>query len=417
MLFLRKLLCLSTVTAVVISVSGCLFDGTPIGKSPNINSITTTAVSHTVTAAKNNTDTPKNDVHIYDTSDVLDFYTSSLTAKEKKVFGEVYKGIMNYQKKINVTPGVIPSDNIDAFLTFVTSVSSDIHQLSENYALYADDNGYVTGLGMNYTRNSTVGKKELATLNTKVSIICKKVQSLSDYDKLIFFHDYLLRFCSYTLDAKNPFSAYGCLIDGKAVCEGYSKAFSILCLNAGIPCINVIGNADDGNTENQAHMWNMVKLDGRWYHIDVTWDDPKGIFDSDYLKYDYFNVNDEMINTDHEMIKSVYMSYPIANSLQQNYFVKNGLFLENDADSKSLIRSAIKKSLSQSNSYVRFRCQSDEKYQSVINELFNRDDNNQVFFNLLNSTVIGNGFDVSTEEYSLVENPDTRIITIQLKLL
>lgn len=409
--FPYKIVCLST--AVVISLSGCLFEGMPIGMNSDINSITTSVSQTTTTKAK--TPAPKA-THIYSTNDTLGFYTASLSADEKKVFGEVYKGIMNYQKRINVTHSVIPSDNIDEFLTFVTSVGSDIHQLSENYGLYADDNGFVTALDMEYTRNSEVGKKELAKLKTKINIISKKVQPLSDYDKLKFFHDYILRFCSYSVNAPNPYSAYGCLVDGKAVCEGYSKAFAMLCQSSGIPCINVIGNANDGSSKTEAHMWNMVKLDGNWYHIDVTWDDPKGIFGSDYLKYDYFNVSDEMIKSDHQATKNMYMNYPVANSIRQNYYVKQGLFLKDNADSKAFISNTIKKSLDSSDRYVRFRCQSDKKYSSVTQEFFNSDNNNEGFFDLLCNTVDKYGYAASTAEYSLVESPETRIITIQLEL-
>ena len=62
----------------------------------------------------------------------------------------------------------------------------------------------------------------------------------------------------------DAYSAYGCLVKGKAVCEGYSLAFNAIMLELGIPTKRMSGGG---------HAWNMVKIGNRWYHVDVTWND------------------------------------------------------------------------------------------------------------------------------------------------
>ena len=112
----------------------------------------------------------------------------------------------------------------------------------------------------------------------------------SRYDKLLAAHDWLtLNNCynqfflngfSQSRIGDTPWSALSALegnTDQKApVCEGYSRAFMVLCKEMGIPCILMSGNARtsaDGNSG--GHMWNYVQMeDGMWYAIDVTWDDP-----------------------------------------------------------------------------------------------------------------------------------------------
>ena len=78
----------------------------------------------------------------------------------------------------------------------------------------------------------------------------------------------------------------GALVEPGVVCEGYAKAFKIICDKINIPCVVVFGNYDE--TEDAAHMWNYVQMeDGIWYAIDVTWDDVDGE-DGREIKYQYF---------------------------------------------------------------------------------------------------------------------------------
>lgn len=69
-------------------------------------------------------------------------------------------------------------------------------------------------------------------------------------------------------------TAYGVVMDGVGVCQSYSLAYNILCRKAGIECINVYSNGI-------GHMWNMVKIGGEWYNVDVTYDDP--IYENDNI--------------------------------------------------------------------------------------------------------------------------------------
>ena len=99
---------------------------------------------------------------------------------------------------------------------------------------------------------------------------------------------------------------------GKFVCEGYSKSLKILCDRFGIPCALVSGTA---GTNNEAHMWNYVQMDdGRWYGVDVTWDDS-----GTQPVYNYFLKGSNQMETDHTATppavnnKEVAIDYPSIN--------------------------------------------------------------------------------------------------------
>ena len=97
---------------------------------------------------------------------------------------------------------------------------------------------------------------------------------MTDLDKALALHDYLVLHIAYAYKdyingslGGNVYNIYGALQEGKAVCQGYAYAYYILLNNVNIENRMVVSN-------NMNHAWNMLKIDGKWYHVDVTWDDP-----------------------------------------------------------------------------------------------------------------------------------------------
>lgn len=114
---------------------------------------------------------------------------------------------------------------------------------------------------------------------------------MGEYDRVKAFHDYLVNNTVYGGSNDRKYTAGGALVDGKAVCDGYAMAFDLLCYLSGIECIRVTGWAKE------SHAWNKVKVDGSWYNVDVTWDDP--VSSRPMLIYDYFLISDAAIARDH----------------------------------------------------------------------------------------------------------------------
>lgn len=119
----------------------------------------------------------------------------------------------------------------------------------------------------------------------------------SEAELLRAFHDYIIHCCEYdyetflnlAISQPEPFTAYGALLGGKAVCDGYSSAFAMLCRAAGIPCIYV------GSSELN-HSWNAVFTDGQVLFVDVTYDDnddPSGAVNTDH----FLKTRDEFLAT------------------------------------------------------------------------------------------------------------------------
>lgn len=175
--------------------------------------------------------------------------------------------------------------------------------------------------------------EEMSEMNRESEAVADSIlegidEKMSEYEKLKYIHDYLVKNCSSDAEDEYSNTIYGTLVRKKALCEGYSKTFSYLCNRLGIENMIITGQTS------VPHMWNMVKVDGNWYHIDVTWDKPEGLLLELYpnmVMYQYFMVTDSVIENDHTIVP-ILRDAPHAYSTRENYFVKEGKYITGGDD-------------------------------------------------------------------------------------
>lgn len=125
-----------------------------------------------------------------------------------------------------------------------------------------------------------------------------RFDGMTDFDKLLLAHDYIASHCAYYevddyYGDNLSYSAYGVIINKKAVCQGYSFAYEAILSRLGFDDILFVVS------DSLNHVWNLVKLDGKWYNIDVTWDDPMQINydmnnpDMQLIRHNFFLISQE----------------------------------------------------------------------------------------------------------------------------
>ena len=130
----------------------------------------------------------------------------------------------------------------------------------------------------------------------------------------------ILRAMKWQIEA-DSFNAYGALCLGVAVCEGYAEAAALLLNRAGVETLVITGDS-----RGEKHAWNIVKIDGDYYHLDVTWNDPVQQNSISTIKYyDYFNLTDKEIGKDHSWDKEKYVS---CTAEKYNYYIYNNLIVK-----------------------------------------------------------------------------------------
>ncbi len=179
----------------------------------------------------------------------------------------------------------------------------------------------------------------------ELEAVCKSFLSeyikdgMSDYEKEITIHDYIINNCQYTkgdTEEKSLHSAYGALVKHDAVCEGYARATALLLRLSGIDAKLVIGTAQrEDNTvieDDPNHMWVQAYIIGKWYNIDTTWDDPVG--DEETITHYYCNISDNLISRTHKWDKA---KAEECASMDMNYYKKTGIYFETQEEFQAYI--------------------------------------------------------------------------------
>ena len=156
------------------------------------------------------------------------------------------------------------------------------------------------------------------SLIAEAGITAANVNTLSDYEKALRLHDVIVKHNDYVPTAPNRYNAYGCIVDGQSVCEGITEAYQYLLQEVGVICHRITGSSVNPSTgKSIGHAWNVVREDGKWYYIDLTWDDQGA--DSYKTFYAYFNLTESAIRADH-VFDSYFCALPECTSTELNYF-------------------------------------------------------------------------------------------------
>lgn len=207
-------------------------------------------------------------------------------AAEQRLYQEIEAALKDHLDRISITPFPVASKERLASIYF---------QVINDHPEFFYCQG---GLNWSYTPTSiiAISPKYLYTaaetaamtaeFNRRVSDALAQIDGITDdLEKILTLHDYLAVTCKYAQPIPTPpspvYSAYGVLVNQEAVCQGYALAFKLLMNKINIPCVLVEG------AKAMNHVWNAVQLNGKWYHVDVTWDDPIPNREG-YSRHDYF---------------------------------------------------------------------------------------------------------------------------------
>lgn len=291
----------------------------------------------------------------------------------RAAYKNIYEGIFNNSNDIPIPNGVFDSDSASDLLSLVTATGIVLDSPNSSYQLYVDNNDFVTRMELSYPNSKETADNMYTELMKNAQQIAADAEQLeSDYDKIKYFHDTIINNCSYDMEAKNAHTAYGVLVEGVAVCEGYAKAFSLLCELSGIPSLPIEGTAIDTDGVSQSHMWNMVMCDGIWYNIDVTWDDPEA--EDNTLRYDYFLISDENFSSSHQAKQNKYMTFPTADDSNGDYYSRNGLIINYDSDVYQQVYNYAYNTMTSGGEQrvIEFRCIDENLYEQVKLQFFTK---------------------------------------------
>lgn len=217
--------------------------------------------------------------------------TYDATALEKRIV----EGIKAWQTNIDVSGLGLTRDDIDnGAVRSIINSHPEFISLSGGYRYWTSGSS-ITKIEFTYLTNA---KEEQQELDAALQEVRNKIDisGMSDEEIVLAYHEYLTSTVAYayedyfngTIAANHGYDMYGALVKHSCVCQGYAETMFYLLREAGLSCAVA-------SSENINHAWNIVKIHGKWYHIDATWDDP--VWDMPGRSYhDYFLVSFDTMN-------------------------------------------------------------------------------------------------------------------------
>ena len=181
-------------------------------------------------------------------------------------------------------------------------------------------------------------KAHQQAMSARVEKLARPAQKMSEEEKLLYIHDFVCQNVHYDkLKKQYSHEIIGPLGQGVGVCEGIAKSVKILCDALGIWCMIVISDSNREKGIKYRHAWNIVKVGGKYYHLDATFDNSLG--KGEELRYDYFMLGDERIFRDHE---PAMWKVPVCSDDDSFYYKKKKLSFTKIEDVQKRAAQAVK---------------------------------------------------------------------------
>ncbi len=199
-------------------------------------------------------------------------YNKELYDENKSLCDRLMEGMKNFESEINVRDFKISTSDKEKMRYIMKTVLRKNPQLfyvdSTKYML-GSDGTYIAVICPIYVTDTQTAQTQINAFNEKCNQYIAKIdENMTDFQKAAIIHDELVLNCKYLDEGETGhITAYDAIVDGKANCQGYASAYSYLLSLAGVYSELV-------ESSEMYHIWNKVCIDGSYYNVDLTWDDP-----------------------------------------------------------------------------------------------------------------------------------------------
>ena len=198
-------------------------------------------------------------------------------------------------EKVNIKDLNLDKDLVLSTLADLNARVEGGEAISKLSCYYSRDTGLAVAIGLEYCT-----AQDVAAMQVKLDQLVDQANTLcqTDLEKVFYVHEWLVQNIAYDREhlsdgVQDDHNLRGALLEGTAVCDGYAKTYALTLRKLGITGV-LVTSKDIG------HAWNMVELDGNWYQVDCTWDDPvDGSDQLGYCMHKHLLCTTEEMNTNH----------------------------------------------------------------------------------------------------------------------
>lgn len=227
------------------------------------------------------------------------YYFQQMNKQQQEAYHAIWKGLTDLAPSFAV-PRLEQSELTDIFFKLRLDCPEIFYAVGFRYRYYTESSN--VEFIPQYLFDKSKIKEHQTAMEGRINRLERQIQEFkTETDKEKFIHDFICTQVRYD-KLKKPYSheIIGPLGHGVGVCEGMAKTVKILCDRAGIWCAVAISEANPEKGIKYRHAWNVIKIGGQYYHLDVTFDNT--VSKCGVIRYDYFNLADKHVYRDHEPV-------------------------------------------------------------------------------------------------------------------
>lgn len=303
------------------------------------------------------------------TSKAEEYYYNNLPEGLHEIYREMYVHIMMNEDSGDIMSKVSADDFWKAYYAILAD-HPEIFWVGSSAQI--KESG-LTKEVVSYSFETTVPTEARASMKENLEAaadgcIMQISADATDYQKIKYVYEYLIDTVEYSSGSADSQNIQSALLYRASVCAGYSKAFQYILNRMGLFCTYVTGTIKDGGD----HGWNMVRIGGNYYYVDVTWGDPVFANRMDHIDSGQTKNYNYLCCTEYDLFKTHVPSdaipLPSCTSDDYNYYKLNGFYYE--YFDYNTIYNALMQSVWNGNSSIVLKFGSQEAYDSAKYELF-----------------------------------------------
>ena len=224
------------------------------------------------------------------------YYYTQMNKEQKSAYYALLEGLKSLSASFDV-PRLEGQEIVDVFFRLRLDHPEIFYAESIRFR-YFDHSSFVEVIP-EYLFDKKKIKTHKQAMTARVEKLARPAAKLSDEEKLLYIHDFICGNVRYDkLKKQYSHEIIGPLGQGVGVCEGIAKSVKVLCDAVGLWCAVAIAEANPEKGIRYRHAWNIVRLNGKYIHLDATFD--LSLSKDDLIRYDYFGRSDQWIFRDHE---------------------------------------------------------------------------------------------------------------------
>lgn len=301
----------------------------------------------------------------------LRYYLMSLSDELLDNFCSLYSAVSNFESSCRF-PNPMSAEELSNLMLLISYECPELLQFSAatEVSYYSDISGRVVSVSLPYCMSREERDRQFALCDAAAKALAVNMLTRPELERELAAYDLLRMSCYYDYDAPNACSAYGALVEGRAKCDGISLAMKWLCEEMGISCMVIAGNTGAGTV---GHAWNIIRIDGTYYDLDVTNDVMSDGRSEPY--YGAFNVSRHWLRDKypHNVSFAGFIILPGSESMIMSFHALRGSYVSAGGSAEAVLFRQLDSLLPGETAFLQFESREDyEVFVASINEVMSR---------------------------------------------